>query len=117
MITYSLYEHSLEVCVRSVTRISYGTVGKQEGSHKDMVATTEKAVFPDAGSLLTQIPSSHLLFQLFHGTCGEIIPLALMVEDGLVKKHVLLFHIFPVTDCTLCCYYKNHLKGATLLFL
>lgn len=52
---------------------------------------TEKEVFPDAGTELTQIHSTCLSFELYNCTCGKIIPLALKLEGGLVNNHVLLF--------------------------
>lgn len=52
---------------------------------------TEKEAFPDAGTELTQIHSTHLSFELYNCTCGKIIPPALKLEGGLVNNPVLLF--------------------------
>ena len=64
-ITSSQYERSLEVCVWSVMRITPETVSKQEGRViQTWCLWQKKATFPDAGTLLTRIPSARLLLAL-----------------------------------------------------
>lgn len=61
-ITYSHYEHSLEVCVWSGTRITYDTVSKQEGRVIRTRWLSQRKHHFQMQEHFTQTPSAHLLF-------------------------------------------------------